>query len=226
MKSSKLQNTAILIFANSAEEEIRHKSLAHARDLFTDLTYNTLKKVRQTGIPYFHFSEHEQRGIGFGERFTNAIQDIFDKGFENIITLGNDTPQLKTSQLIQALNLLESGKIVVGPSADGGFYLMGINQSSFNSEQFIRLPWRTADVRSALVSLMVEYGRDIHSLQVLEDIDSLNDIKRIASRIYNIPISIKCYLQLLHKSLVSTVIRKEAYSFSLAFAHYNKGSPF
>ncbi|CAN0575163.1 unnamed protein product, partial [Ectocarpus sp. 12 AP-2014] len=64
--------------------------------VFETLTKETLRKVKRTKQPYFHISEKEQTGNSFGERFTNAIQTVFDKGYEHIITVGNDTPQLKT----------------------------------------------------------------------------------------------------------------------------------
>ena len=74
------KKTAILIFANSAKEEANANPLQIVL-FFETLTNETINKVKQTGLPYFHFTEKQQIGNSFGARFTNAIQSVFDKGF-------------------------------------------------------------------------------------------------------------------------------------------------
>jgi len=88
-----------LVFANSAKEELVHKSIPNSEQLFDKLTQSTLRKAKDTGLPTFHISDKDQVGSNFGERFTNAIAAVFDRGFNNIITIGNDTPHLKTQHL-------------------------------------------------------------------------------------------------------------------------------
>ena len=104
--------TAILVFANSSQEEISHKAIPKSGLLFDMLTQRTLKTVKKTKLPYFHLTEEHQVGDSFGERFTNAIQMVFTKGFEQIITIGNDTPQLRVSHILDASGHLENGKEV------------------------------------------------------------------------------------------------------------------
>jgi len=59
-----------------------------------------------------------------------------------VITIGNDTPILKSHHIVEASRQLESKNVVLGPSLDGGFYLLGIHKTHFNREQFIDLPWQ------------------------------------------------------------------------------------
>ena len=99
----KNNQTAILIFANSAEFEAIQKPFQSSQLLFDALNLQTLKVVKKTGIPYFLSSEKNQTGNSFGERFTNAIQSVYDKGFENVITIGNDTPHLQSQHILKAV---------------------------------------------------------------------------------------------------------------------------
>ena len=66
--------TAILVFAQSSQEESRRKNIKKGEFLFETLTKHTLKIVAETGVPFFHFSEKLQEGSSFGARFLNAIQ--------------------------------------------------------------------------------------------------------------------------------------------------------
>ena len=147
------KNTAILIFANSAEKEAERKTFLSS-DVFSALNHQTLKTVEKSGIEYFHFSEKNQVGSSFGERFSNAIENIFNKGFKNVITIGNDTPHLKTKHLVDTVHQLEKNDLVLGPSKDGGFYLMGIKKEHFNKETFLKLPWQTSKLQKCITSIV------------------------------------------------------------------------
>ncbi len=220
-------NTAILVFANSAHTELAHKPIPKGEGLFEALTQETLRKVEKTGLPYFHFTETEQQGKSFGERFTNAIQAVFENGFDNIITIGNDTPQLKTGHLLKAHHALQEGKTVLGPSLDGGFYLMGINQSNFDQETFNRLPWQRFSLFHRISSLLNQTDSVLHQLPVLSDIDTFSDVKRLAAFRKSIAIAL---LQLLALSVqLSATLQCFVLSiFNFIFLQQpsNKGSPF
>ncbi|MGB3150839.1 MAG: DUF2064 domain-containing protein [Maribacter sp.] len=173
--------TAVLVFANSSHEELLHKPMPKSELLFDTLTQETLKKVKKTGLPYFHLSEKEQKGKSFGERFTNAIQTVFDQGFENIITIGNDTPQLQTRHLLETKGALDAGRTVLGPSVDGGFYLMGIHKSNFEPESFKNLPWQRFSLLNRISFILDRSDALLYKLPVLGDIDNIKDVKRLIS---------------------------------------------
>jgi len=131
------KHIAVLIFALSQEEEIKRKPFLRNTLLQQDLTSHTHNIVKKTGLDYYIYSEQEQVGTNFGERFTNAIKDIYNKGYDAIITLGNDTPNLNKTHLVQAIDTLQQGKSVIGPSFDGGFYLMGLQKKVFEHQDQI-----------------------------------------------------------------------------------------
>ena len=218
--------TAILVFANSAKTELLHKPILKGEVLFEGLTQETLQKVQATGLPYFHISDKEQEGDSFGERFTKAIQTVFANGFENIITIGNDTPQLKTAHLLKADKSLKEGKTVLGPSLDGGFYLMGIHKSNFDQETFKRLPWQRFSLFNKISTLLNVADSLLYKLPVLSDIDTIADVKRLAS--YKKSVS-SAILKLLTSLLqlgkeIETIVLSIFFIIFLQLP-YNKGSP-
>ena len=226
MKNSLLPKTAILLFAYSPEEELRRKPLWNGYSFIKELNRNTIRQIENSGLDYFHFSEKQQVGRNFGERFIHAIQAVFDKGYENIITLGNDTPQLRANHIAQAVDHLNRGEIVIGPSTDGGFYMLGLNKSQFKPDVLIRLPWQTAKLRRQLLEVLWTTNKNIHQLPVLMDLDSVNDIKRFASRAFIIPISILKYLSTIIRQVKSSSTAvKEVYTSIYLSAFFNKGSP-
>jgi glycosyltransferase A (GT-A) superfamily protein (DUF2064 family) len=221
-----LHKTAILVFANSATEELSHKPIPNGEVLFQTLTQETLQKAKKTGLPCFHISEKEQTGNSFGERFTNAIQTVFEEGFENIITIGNDTPQLKTTHLLKTKAALEAGETVLGPSLDGGFYLMGIHKSNFDKEIFKRLPWQRFSLFNRISSLLEQTDSLLYHLPVLSDIDTIKDVKRLAYFKNSISSTVLQILMLLLQ-LEKAFQTIEISLFSATFLQqpFNKGSP-
>ncbi|WP_034886743.1 DUF2064 domain-containing protein [Gillisia sp. Hel_I_29] len=170
------KKTAVLIFANSSAEEQMQKAIPKGQALFDVLNNKTLKTVQRSELPYFLYTEKEQKGNSFGSRFVNAIQEVFDQGFTNIITIGNDTPQLTTSHLIAAATQLEANKVIIGPSTDGGFYLMGIERSQFDAATFLDLPWQSSKLCKSLEAVLNKTSTEIVKLEVLNDLDGFKDL--------------------------------------------------
>ena len=118
MQAFNSPTTAILVFARSSNEELRYKPFAIKTTLFDALTERTLQTVKKSRIPFYHLTENQQIGNSFGERFTNAVEAIFAKGYDKIITVGNDSPNLSKVHLEKALLKLERNESVIGPSVD------------------------------------------------------------------------------------------------------------
>lgn len=218
--------TAILVFANSSQEEISHKAIPKSELLFDMLTQQTLDTVKKTKLPYFHLTEEHQVGGSFGERFTNAIQMVFAKGFEQIITIGNDSPQLKVSHILEAYNHLENGKAVLGPSADGGFYLMALHRLQFSISDFKELTWRSSELFLETSDLFSEQGVTLIRLKTLFDLDTTNDFQLFINR-YK---SISNQLFRIILSLILIGMEKIHFLFTfrdtyLSKTYFNKGSP-
>ncbi len=218
--------TAILVFANSATEELMHKPMLKGEVLFEALTLDTLNKVKKSGLPHYLISEKEQKGTSFGERFTNAILQVFEKGYQNVITIGNDSPQLRTSHLTDAHIALTQGKTVLGPSLDGGFYLMGIHKDDFSVELFKRLPWQRLTLFNRISELLAQSNCELFRLRILGDIDHFEDVKRFSGFRSSISVSVLLILTALIKisHQISDLRTKLNSNVSLQ-KPFNKGSP-
>ncbi|GAB7256989.1 TIGR04282 family arsenosugar biosynthesis glycosyltransferase [Polaribacter sp. OB-PA-B3] len=219
------QKTALLIFANSAAKEVERKEFL-STEIFSALNKQTLKKAKKSKLPYFVVSEKEQIGISFGERFTNAIDSIFKKGFDNVITIGNDTPHLKTKHLLEANTSLANKQLVIGPSKDGGFYLMGIKKAHFNKEIFLKLPWQTNKLQASIDTISTIKKEQISFLELLIDLDNLEDVKTILESFKTLSLDV---FKLLKKTIIAIkpiVFSNFSFHQTSSFTkNYNKGSP-
>ena len=134
---------------------------------------NRTKQVANaSGLPTFFYSENLQIGTNFGERFTNAIESIFNKGFEKVIALGNDCLAVTKNDILNAAELLETIPSVLGPSTDGGVYLLGIQKQAFQKDAFLNIDWQTEYVFEQLSSL----NKNIKILSTKSDIDTPEDL--------------------------------------------------
>ena len=222
MKESK---TAILIFANSAEKELVSKPFSSS-SLFEALNLQTINIAKKTGLPYFHFSEAQQIGANFGERFTNAIQQVYNKGYQAVITIGNDTPHLTAKHILKTAKKLKTHHVVLGPSTDGGFYLMGLKKQHFNPDAFLKLPWQTTNLNRSISKVLASKNSTIHYLELLTDIDIASDIELILNSFKSISAAIKSIL--LQSILTATkpiAYHKIAYHNFILNRQHNKGSP-
>lgn len=221
-----MHSTAILIFANSVKEDLRNKPVPKGQLLFGSLTDRALKEVKKTGLPYFHLTEKEQKGSSFGMRFCHAINHIFEQGFEKVIVIGNDTPQLCSNHLLTAAHALQKGHDVLGPSLDGGFYLLGIHKRNFRTDSLSQLPWQTARVLNALIQYLGTSSKTMIRLVALGDVDNLADIRRLCNFITSIPfrllVLLRSLLQTTQKAIQSSLV---LYGSEFLTLQFNKGSP-
>lgn len=217
--------TAILIFSNSAKEDAKRKSFSDSQ-LFETLTNDTIRKVKKTGLPFFHFTEAQQQGLNFGDRFTNAIQSVFNKGFTNVISIGNDTPHLKTKHINDAYQKLNNNQLVFGPSKDGGFYLMGLTKNLFNAKQFKNLPWQTSALKNSTLQYLSSTKITFSTLETLDDIDSVKDLKSILNSYKTVSKALtSIILQLCFSA--KAILKHIALQYLLFLQQlpFNKGSP-
>lgn len=181
------KNTALLVFSLSAEMESIRKSIfngPHQKEntaFFKLLIQQTKDVASCSGVDVFWMDEHQQSGQYFSDRFANAFQNLFDAGYENVVSIGNDCPDLSHVILRDAITGLNANKVVLGPSKDGGVYLLGLNKAVFDRSKFMVLPWQTAALKSGLETYFNSQGISLAILDELMDLDTLNDVSRYAT---------------------------------------------
>lgn len=151
-----LQQTAILVFAQTAQAEQGNKSFALHKHGIAYLQYLNriiLQKAQKTGLPYFIFSEKEQVGKTFGEKISNAVNTVFDGGYQNVIIVGNDSPQIQTKHFLKAHQAIIQGKTVIGRNCRGGAYLIAFNKKWYQHQPFKNVSWQSNQLYHDLCGL-------------------------------------------------------------------------
>src|SRR5947208_5052106 len=85
-----------------------------------------------------------QRGPDLGARMKWAMQDAFEQGAQEVLLTGTDLPTLPRAHLVEALTLIKRHDVVLGPTADGGYYLIGLRKMV--PVLFDGIAWSTASV--------------------------------------------------------------------------------
>ena len=117
-----------------------------------------------------------QHGSNLGERMKNAFRDVFSRGSTRAVLIGSDIPDLPHSFIGEALTSLEDHDAVLGPSHDGGYYLIGFRSDSFLPEVFEGVPWSTPAVFQQTLGILQKSKYRVYTLQERRDIDTFDDL--------------------------------------------------
>lgn len=175
--------TAILLFTHDAENEVKNKCfLNHTkqkvnRKIAESLIKNSIKKVSSLGLPYFIVSTKDQIGSTFGERLSNSVSSIFDKGFDKVLVTGSDIPTITTSLFHEASELLNRNDFVIGPTLNGGTYFIGLTKTCFNESLFKNLNWQTGSLLSEIIDFAHKISSSVVITEPLKDINNGYDLK-------------------------------------------------
>ena len=122
------------------------------------------------------FRYFSQQGNDLGERMFNAFKIIFDAGYRNIILVGTDAPDITAELMNDALVLLEKYKCVIGPSNDGGYYLIGFNSTVYNI--FNGIEWSTDSVFGETLERLKKSNLSYFVMKKMLDIDKKEGLKK------------------------------------------------
>ncbi|MCX5853913.1 MAG: TIGR04282 family arsenosugar biosynthesis glycosyltransferase, partial [Deltaproteobacteria bacterium] len=122
------------------------------------------------------FSYMPQIGEDLGERMKDAFIRCFSEGFRSVVVIGSDSPDLPQRIIGEAFQSLEKHGAVIGPSFDGGYYVIGFTRESFTSEAFDGIAWGTESVFAKTMQHLQKAGIPVHALPPWRDIDRPEDI--------------------------------------------------
>ena len=120
-----------------------------------------------------------QIGADLGARLASATQWAAEHRYTKILLVGSDSPTLPISYISQALTLLASRDIVIGPSTDGGYYLIGFSVETLDitvPRIFEHIAWSTADVFQQTMARIRSLKASLGLLPPWYDIDTAEDL--------------------------------------------------
>jgi uncharacterized protein len=116
-----------------------------------------------------------QADTDLGGRMASAAAERFNAGAERVVIIGTDAPTLPDEYLTRAFDLLQSNDIVVGPSTDGGYYLVGL--ASPISEIFRDIDWSSERVLGQTVDRVRAAGLTLGLLPPWYDVDTPDELE-------------------------------------------------
>jgi glycosyltransferase A (GT-A) superfamily protein (DUF2064 family) len=117
-----------------------------------------------------------QRGGSFGERFRQALRGAYERSNGPLVVVGSDVPGLGREHLAAALERLgaEPDRVVLGPSPDGGFYLLAANRPL--DAELGEVRWCRRDTLRSLIAALRSSGLEVCLIAPLEDLDRPQDL--------------------------------------------------
>ena len=124
-----------------------------------------------------------QRGDGFGERLLTTAQDLFAHGFASVCLIDSDSPTVPREVFSMAVDALreDGDRVVLGPSHDGGYYLIGMKQP--HPEIFENITWSTASVFAETAAAVREIGVELVILPTWYDVDDAETLTILRSEL-------------------------------------------
>lgn len=122
-----------------------------------------------------------QVGADLGERLYHALAAA---AAENpwVAAVGSDHPELPLARVEEAFAALASGaEVVLGPAADGGYYLVGVRREALSPRLFADIPWSGPEVLACTLARCAELGLRTVRLAEGADVDTPADLARLAA---------------------------------------------
>ncbi len=120
------------------------------------------------------YQKFVQIGDDLGERMCNAFEQGFSLGYGAIVLIGSDCLELNERILLEAFEHLADHDIVIGPTSDGGYYLIGMKK--LYKDVFRNKSWSTESLFEETLQSIETLGLHVHCLPRLSDIDTEEDL--------------------------------------------------
>ena len=115
-----------------------------------------------------------QFGTTLGERLVHAFRWSFDQHADRVVVMGSDAPDLSGAWVRRAFLELRQCEVVVGPTVDGGYHLIGLTQP--HPELFVDMPWSSPTLFGRTLQRIGELGLAVRCLEPVADLDTPEDL--------------------------------------------------
>jgi rSAM/selenodomain-associated transferase 2/rSAM/selenodomain-associated transferase 1 len=111
-----------------------------------------------------------------GQRMETAFRRAFQEGCPRVLLFGTDIPGLSPRVLEEAMDLLKVRDLVLGPSTDGGYWLIGLKK---DADLFREMPWGSRGLLARTLTRAEGMGLSAALLDPLTDIDTMEDVQEL-----------------------------------------------
>jgi uncharacterized protein len=119
-------------------------------------------------------SLHAQQGSDLGARMAGAFEEVFARGARRVALVGSDAPRLSREDVRDALASLDHHDLVLGPAADGGYYLIALRAPR---PALLRdIEWSTPAVLASTLARAASLDLEVRLLRTLGDVDTAEDL--------------------------------------------------
>lgn len=126
-----------------------------------------------------------QRGRDLGARLKHTFENLFRRGMRRVVVIGTDTPWMGRERIRTALRLTNTADVVLGPAADGGYYLIAARR--LVPAIFCGIPWGRSQVMAATLKALRASGTSFRLLPRDFDLDRPDDLCRAAETLRKKP---------------------------------------
>jgi len=126
-----------------------------------------------------------QQGYGLAAGLVSAFRVFIDRGYRRVVAIDGDSPQLPPETLDKAFRLLDEADVVVGPTTDGGYYLVG--STTVQAELFDTQRMGTGRALDSLMASAQGLGLQVALTETLYDVDEAEDLGRLARELHSFP---------------------------------------
>ena len=177
------------------------ESLGHeeATNLYLCFLKDIIEKVNRLSVPFFIYftpkNKMEDFELLLGNNLTyvpqigddlnqilyNGFRTSLKMGYNSSIALASDIPDLPESILNEAVLKLKTFDSVIGPSIDGGYYLIGLQKNAVRKNLFQGITWSTEKVYAETMNKIKEEKISCYPLTPWGDVDVIDDLERLLS---------------------------------------------
>jgi len=149
----------------------RHLFLVSALEDSVEKMRSTLQQQGLFIDPKINFAI--QQGEDLGQRMFAAFKNLF-KNHRSVVLIGCDLPDLTSALISKAFDALQSNDLVIGPSCDGGYYLIGLKKEM--PDLFKEISWSSEKVLKQTLERAERLSLKVQLLEKLRDIDTVDDL--------------------------------------------------
>ena len=150
-----------------------------------------------------------QREGDFGERLEGAVSDLLSVGFSSVCLINSDSPTAPPASFAEAVRVLSQPNdcVVLGPSDDGGYYLIGLKRKQ--RRLFEAIDWSTDRVLRQTLERAAELDLAVHLLPLCYDVDDRATLQRLCQDLLGPNDSVEAELARATREFLRQLVRQE-----------------